>query len=338
MAIKLPVSKIVDVHTHFFSPELFRLCERVLGTPDKNAPFVKIKPSKNHMQQLEPGDLVNRMDELGFTKAFCSFPSMPVYMGEGQEVKRPEERKQISQYLNDYFAEVHNKYPERLFFFADVPLSVDVDFSCRELHRAIKELGLPGVAIPTNINGRRPSQPEFEEFFAEAEKIGVPILIHPQNAYGKENLQKYMLTAVIGYPAETALTAAYMIFDGFLEKHPDIKIILSHLGGFIPYLYRRLNVFTEVSAVDPVLTGRVNLKKQPSEYLDRFYYDSAVGNTEALELCVKLFGIERILFGTDYPYLENAEIKTVDYINRAKLSEQERKQLFHLNAEKLFDI
>jgi len=233
--------------------------------------------------------------------------------------------------MNDYFAEVHQKYPERLLFFADVPLAVDVEFSCFELNRAINDLGLQGVAIPTNIAGKRPSEPEFEEFFAEAEKGGALIFIHPQNAYGREHLRKYMATSVLGYPAETTLTADCMILDGFMEKHPQLKIILSHLGGFIPYVHRRINVYTESTNTDPVLSGKANLSKQPSEYLGQFYYDTALGNPEALDLCIKVVGLDHILFGTDHPYVEEAEAKTTNYINRTKLTVEERDKIYSLN-------
>jgi aminocarboxymuconate-semialdehyde decarboxylase len=328
----------IDVHSHFFAPALWKLLEEVLGPPDGASVFSKIKESKDQMQRLDPEKRLELMGQFGIEKSVLSFPSMPVYMGASEEVKQAEKRKKIAQYMNDYFAEVHQQYPESLLFFADVPLSVDVEFSCRELHRAIEDLKLQGVALPTNIGGKRPSEPEFEEFFAEAERMGVPIFIHPQNAFGRELMRKYMLAAMIGYPAETSLTAAYMILDGFMEKHPALNIILCHLGGFIPYLYRRLNVFTEASSVDPAVSGKANLSKQPSEYLQHFYYDTALGNPQALELCLKVVGADRILFGTDHPYVEKAEAKTIDFISGTRLTPEERGKIYLQNAKKLFAL
>jgi aminocarboxymuconate-semialdehyde decarboxylase len=333
---QIPSMDKIDVHSHFFAPGLWRLLEEVLGPPDGAAVFSKIKESKNQMQRLDPEEQLELMGQFGIEKSVLSFPSMPVYMGASEEVKQPEKRKKIAQYMNDYFAEVHQQYPERLLFFADVPLSVDVEFSCSELHRAIEDLGLQGVAIPTNIADKRPSAPEFEEFFAEAEAMGAPIFVHPQNAYGREHMRKYMLAAMLGYPAETTLTAAYMILDGFVERYPNLNIILCHLGGFIPYLYRRLNVFTEASNIDPAVSGKANLSKQPSEYLEHFYYDTALGNPQAMELCLKVVGADRILFGTDHPYVEKAEAKTIDFISRTRLTVEERDKIYSLNASNLF--
>jgi predicted TIM-barrel fold metal-dependent hydrolase len=325
----------IDVHSHCFAPALWKLLEEVLGPPEGSAVFSRVKETKNRMQRLNPEERVEFMDQFGIEKSVSCFPAIPGYMGASEEVKQSEKRKKIAQYMNDYFAEVHQKYPKRLLFFADVPLAVDVEFSCRELHRAIEDLGLEGVAIQTNIAGKRLSEPDFEEFFAEAEKIGAIVFVHPQSAYGREHMRKYMTAAMLGYPADTTLTAAYMILDGFMERHPKLKIILNHLGGFIPYLHRRLNVFTEDTTVDPVLSGRANLSKQPSEYLGQFYYDTALGNSEALELCLKVAGVDHILFGTDHPYVEKGEVKTIDFINRTRLTGEERDKIYSLNARRL---
>lgn len=328
----------IDVHSHFFPPALWKGLENMLGLPDGAAVFSKVKETKYHMQRLDVEERLELMDQFGIEKSVLSFPSVPVYMGAKEEVERPQQRKEIARFLNDFFAEAHQKSPQRALFFADVPLSVDVEFSCQELHRAIEELKLQGVALPTNIGGKRPSEPEFEEFFAEVERMGVPIFIHPQNAFGREQMRKYMLHAMIGYPAETSLTAAYLILDGFMEKHPALNIILCHLGGFIPYLYRRLNVFTEASSIDPAASGKANLSKQPSEYLGHFYYDTALGNPQALGLCLTVVGADRILFGTDHPYVEKAEAKTIDFISGTRLTSEERGKIYSQNARKLFAL
>ena len=334
---EISITNKIDVHSHFFAPALWKKLEEVVGAPHPASTFSKVKESGHHMQRFDEGQRLELMDQFGLEKSVFSFPSMPVYMGASEEVKKAGKRKQMTQELNDYFAKVRHKNPQRLLFFADVPLSVDVAFSCRELHRAIEDLGLQGVAIPTNIAGKRPSEPEFEEFFIEADKMGVPIFVHPQNAYGRDQMEKFMLTPMIGYPAETSLTAAHMILDGFMEKHRNLKIILCHLGGFIPYIHRRLNTFTEASNVDPELSGKANLNKQPSKYLEHFYYDTAVGNPEALELCLKVIGPDQILFGTDHPYVEKAEATSIDFISRTRLTVEQRDKIYHLNARKLFE-
>jgi predicted TIM-barrel fold metal-dependent hydrolase len=338
--VQEPRKNKVDVHSHFFAPAIWKGLERILGMPEKAPAFSRIKETKDHMQRFDVEQRMELMSQFGIEKSVFSFVNVPGYMGVKGEVERPEQRKEAARFLNDYFAEAHQRYPQRALFFADVPLVTDVDFSCRELHRAVEELGLQGVAIPSNIGGKFPSDPEFDDFFTEAERLGAPIFIHPQNPYGRERWQtaKYMALQVIGYPADASLTTAYMILDGFMERHQNIKIILTHLGGFVPYLYRRLNVFAEATDTDPLLSGKANLTKAPSKYLRHFYYDTAIGNPEALELCLRIVGADRILFGTDHPYIQKGEAKTIDYISRAKLTADERDKIYSENAKKLFGL
>lgn len=328
----------IDVHAHFHPPDMFKGLERILGTLEgSGVPLLK-RQGEGVMQHFTAEERLQWMDRFGIEKSILSFPTVSMYLGDEKEVERPKDRKEVCRFLNDLFAETHAKYAERLLFFADVPLAVDVEFTCRELHRAIDELGLQGVAIQSNLGGRLPSEPEFEEFFAEAEKMGVPIFMHPHAPYGREKMMKYWVFAIVGFTADVCLAATYMILDGFMERHPNIKIILPHLGGTIPYLSRRLTVFTEAGGTDPAVMGRSNPGKDPPEYLKHFYYDTALGHSAALELCLKVIGTDRIIFGTDHPYVHNAEARTIDYISRTRLTVKERDKIYSENAKDLLGL
>ncbi len=328
----------VDVHAHFHSPELFSGIERILGGLEgSGAPMLK-RRRDTVMQQFTADERIRWMDRFGIDKSVLSFPTVSIFAGDEKEVDRPAERKQVSSFLNDLFAETHAKHADRLLFFADVPLSIDIAFSCRELHRAIDELGLHGVAIQSNIGGRLPSEPEFEEFFAEAEKMGVPIFMHPHAPYGREKMTKYWVHAIVGFTADVCLAATYMILDGFMERHPNIKIILPHLGGTLPYLARRLTTFTEAAEADPPVPLSAELSKEPPEYLKDFYYDTALGHPAALELCLKVIGSDRIIFGADHPYVDSCEARTIDYISRTRLTVEERDSIYSGNARALFGL
>ena len=326
----------IDVHAHFHSPELIKGLERIAGTLEGSGVALLRRKGETVMQQFTAEERVRWMDRFGIERSVLSFPSVSLYLGDEREVERPVERKEVCRFLNDLFAETHAKQPKRLHFFADVPLAVDVEFSCKELHRAVDDLGLQGIAIQSNLGGRLPSEPQFEEFFAEAAKMGVPIFMHPHAPYGREKMMKYWVFAIVGFTADVCLAATYMILDGFMERHPKIKIILPHLGGTLPYLSRRLTVFTEAGGADPVLTGRANLSKEPPEYLKHFYYDTALGHSAALELCAKVVGTDRIIFGTDHPYVDSCEARTIDYISRTSLTVVERDRIYSENARALF--
>jgi predicted TIM-barrel fold metal-dependent hydrolase len=241
--------------------------------------------------------------------------------------------------VNNYFSQLNQKYPERAFFMANVALSVAttpdrVEFCINELRRAIEELGLHSVCIPTNIAGRPLSDPMLEPFFKEVERLDIPLYIHPESPYCIEKLMNYGLFGRIGFPNDQALMIGNLIYSqnpdsglNFIDHHPKLKIILTHLGGGLPYFFARLDLL-------PMFP---HLKKLPSEYLKDFYFDTAIGNSLALEFLIKFLGsADRIMFGTDHPYVDSAEINTIDFIEDTCLTKKERKKIYFKNAESLF--
>ncbi len=319
---------IVDVHAHLHAPDIFDAIESITGEKAGFGWLLLSNQTDTYMQTFNIEERLTWMDQFGIKKAVFNFPSAYLYMRDEQTQK--EERKAISKFINNYFAGLHQQYPERAFFMANVALSIgDVAFSKEELRRAIEDLGLHGVCIPTNIGGKALSDPEFEPFFAEVERLGVPIVTHPESPYCIEKLMDYGLFGRVGFPNDEALMVANMIYSGFLDNHPNLKIILTHLGGSLPYFYSRLDLLPEFP----------NLQKRPSEYLKDFYYDTAIGNPEALEFLMKFLGsADRIFFGTDHPYVDSAESNTIAYMNDTSLSENERKKICFKNAESLFGI
>ena len=332
--------KKIDVHAHFHPVEFFNELEKRVGRSEKHLGW-KMLPMKKDtfMQTFSIEERLEWMSKFGIDKSVFSFPTMNIYMDEIAEQKK---RNDASKFINDFFANTHQKHPDRAMFLADVPLGTDPEFSIKELTRAIAELHLQGVAIQTNNAGRLPHERVFDDFFSEAERLDVPVFIHPgyapwfDKAYSK--FQAYMFEPVVGFPADATIAIAYMIVDGFFERHKKSKIILTHLGSAAPYIYERINVLLRNPYMPPKVTGKSNLTKHPREYLKMFYYDTAIGNPEALRFCTSLVGEDRILFGTDHPYIESAERFTIDYINETKLTSREREKLYFKNASALFKI
>jgi len=184
------------------------------------------------MQQFTAEERVRWMDRFGIERSVLSFPSVSLYLGDEREVERPVERKEVCRFLNDLFAETHAKQPKRLHFFADVPLAVDVEFSCKELHRAVDDLGLQGIAIQSNLGGRLPSEPQFEEFFAEAAKMGVPIFMHPHAPYGREKMMKYWVFAIVGFIVANVLgnVVAAVSNPAEADKNDERDREIDHIG------------------------------------------------------------------------------------------------------------
>jgi predicted TIM-barrel fold metal-dependent hydrolase len=327
--------KKIDVHGHFHSPEIFDAIENITGQKAGPGWALLQMQTETYMQTFTIEERLDWMSQFGIEKSIFSFPS--VYLFMANEQAQSNERKEIAQFVNNLFHDLHQKYPERAFFMADVALTAgDVEWSISELQRAVKTLGLHGVWVPTNINGNALSDPEYEPFFTEAEMLGVPVFIHPESPYCIEKMVQGFLFAIVGFPADEALMVANLIYPhppespiGFMDQHPDLKLILTHLGGSIPYIHARLRL-TPLAALLP---------KPASEYLKDFYYDTAIGNPEALEFLIKFLGsADKIMFGTDHPYVPSAEESTIEYIKHTPLSKKESKKIYFKNAESLFGI
>jgi aminocarboxymuconate-semialdehyde decarboxylase len=247
-----------------------------------------------------PDERVELMDEWGLQTAVLSVPS-PESFVDPEYLMRPEVLGQWCEIVNDHLAAAHEAHPDRLFGFASVPL-IDADRSVAELDRAIDDLGLQGVVLDTNVFGRSLIDEEFRPFFEAADKRSTPLFLHPTNPPGKEDrLTRFYTESMIGFPMDTTLAATEMIFSGFLEEYDDLEIILSHLGGALPYLRRRLEFL--YSPNDPEFSRNIitEIPKEPPEYLEEFWYDTAMTYPRAIELARDIIG-DRLIFGSDYPF------------------------------------
>ena len=330
----------IDVHAHFHPEEFFKEIEKRLGKSEHALGWNLLTMKRDtFMQTYSIEERLDWMSKFGIDKSVFSFPTISMFM---DEIAAPKKRNEMSQFINDFFAKTHQKYPNRTLFFADVPLGTDPDFSIKELIRAITQLGLHGVAIQTNNAGKLPHDRNFDDFFSEADSLDVPVFMHPSKSPWFENaysgLKKYMFEPVVGFPLDATITVAYMIIDGFFERHKNSKIILTHLGSTLPYMYERLNMWIRNPYLPPTISGRANLTKTPLEYLKKFYYDTAIGNPEALQLCESILDENKILFGTDHPFIESSERVTIEYINKTEITKRQVEKIYFNNAKTLFKL
>jgi predicted TIM-barrel fold metal-dependent hydrolase len=330
----------IDVHAHFHPPELFEEIERCLGKSEQMLGWRVLAMKRDtFMQTYSIEERLDWMNKFGIDKSVFSFPNINLFM---DEIAAHRKRNEMSQFINDFFARTRQKYPTRALFLADVPLGTDPDFSVKELNRAMTQLGLNGVAIQTNNAGKLPHEQIFDDFFSETERLDVPVLLHPGKSpwfdFAYTGLKKYMFESIVGFPADTTITIAYMIIDGFFERHKKSKIILTHLGSTIPYIYGRIGQWVTNPYVPEKVSGKANLTKTILEYLKMFYYDTANGNPEALQLCENILDENKILFGTDHPYIEGCERMTIDYLNRTKITKRQLGKIYSKNATALFKL
>ena len=193
-----------------------------------------------------------------------------------------EETLEFARWLNDAFAAAVKQYPQRFVALASVPMQ-DSAKAALELERAITKLGLRGVEIASNINGRYFDDPGFDPFWEAAQALDALIFVHPHQVAGADRMKNFNLANLIGNPTDTSLAFAKLIFGGVLERFPKLKFLLAHAGGFLPYPWGRLDRGYRIQA-----SGDNKISKAPGAYVKRFYFDTLTHSQMALEYLVAI--------------------------------------------------
>jgi aminocarboxymuconate-semialdehyde decarboxylase len=291
--------KIIDFHNHYYPPEYVRALEdpasksavRVTYDRDGN-PCVHYPGDYNI---LVPGhrDIAYRqrvLDEHGVTTQVVTFTT------PGVHVETPETSIAWARMINDAFARVVRERNGRFTALATLPLN-DPAASVVELERAMTSLRLPGAMVFSNVGHVALADPRYEPLWQKANELKAVIYIHPTDPAGVEAMLDYWLMPLVGFLFDTTLAASKLVFSGVVDRYPDIRWVLTHMGGAIPYLAERLDrgyrAFEEC---------RQHISHPPSEYLRHFYFDTVNFTTAALRLVLDFAGENRVLAGSDYPH------------------------------------
>ncbi len=234
---------------------------------------------------------------------------------------------------NDYVAQLVKERPDRFAGLATLPLQ-DVRASVTELERSITELGLKGAMIGDQVNGRTFDDPVFHPLWQAAEQLGAVFLIHQGGqTVVSQRLSRYHLPNTIGNLADRAVTFAAFVFGGVMDKFPDLRICLSHGGGYTCYGIGRMDRGWQVRA-----EARVNIQKPPSRYLSQFYYDCLTHSEDALRYLIDSVGADRVLFGTDWPYDMCLDWPVSWVLRMDSLTQEEKDMILWKNVEKLLGV
>jgi aminocarboxymuconate-semialdehyde decarboxylase len=201
------------------------------------------------------------------------------------------------------------------------------DRALDELHRAIGPLKLSGVILLSNIRGRALTDPRYRPFFEEANRMKVCIFLHPMLPANAESFREYVLGPLVGFPFDTTLAVARMCFDGMLRDLPDIRWIVGHLGGAIPYLMERLD-----NGWRDFAECRAKIDQLPSVYLKRLYYDTVTFSPYTLGMVRDLVGTDHMVMGSDYPHLLGSIDRAVSSIEGLHIPESEKQRIFSATA------
>jgi aminocarboxymuconate-semialdehyde decarboxylase len=324
----------VDIHAHMLVPEILSDHGPENWRPEvvphssggylvRNRSFVNGPAFKKivEAEQIEQAAL-----DCGLDLAVLSTPPYAFYYelpsGEG-------ERSSIIQ--NDGLARAVKDHPKHLAGLGTLPMQ-DVALAVKELERVMTVLKLSGVELGSNVNGEDMGSEKYRSFWEAAESLGAVVFIHPAffQQLGNDRMNGYYLKNLLGNPMETTLFAAHMIFSGMLEDYPQLKIVLAHAGGVLPYLRGRLEHGYAVRD-EP----RKVIPRPPSAYLGMFYYDTITHYIPTLQYLVDLVGAEHVLLGSDYPFDMGYDnpIQVVEQLTG--VSPEERRKIMGGNALRL---
>jgi aminocarboxymuconate-semialdehyde decarboxylase len=313
-----------DLHTHFYTEEFFKTIrdlpsEFSFGTSSsgqtiityRGARFFGVTPAMTDVSKR-----IEDMDRVGIDVEVVSLSTPNVFFTDA------EHQPAVARMMNDSYAELIARHPKRFKGFASIPMDAP-DAAFEELHRAIDTLKLNGVVLLSNIGGRPLTSPEYRPFFEEANRMKLCIFLHPMIPAQSEAFREYVLGPIIGFPFDTSLAVARMCYDGMFEELPDIRWIIGHLGGAIPYLMERMdNGFRDFAEC------RVKIDKLPSVYLKRLYYDTVSFSPYTLKMVRDMVGAEHMVMGSDYPHLLGSIDRAVTSIESLDITDGDKSAIF----------
>lgn len=294
------MSTVIDVHTHCLTEAWFKLLQ------DHGGPRYTVRQVSGGMRAIHldgapfmtpvPAmfdyDLrLRTMDEVGVDVGIVSLTCPNCFWG-GADVSL-----QVARLMNDDMAAARTAHPDRIRWLASLPWQYS-DRALDELERAIAA-GASGVMVLANVDGRSLTDPAFAPIWQAIDARSLPVLVHPTAPPGvaEMDMARFQLTASLGFTFDTSLAVARMIYDGFFDRYRGLKIIAAHGGGALPYLISRMD---QCYANIPACREKISVP--PSEYLPRIYADAVVFSPDVLGLCVKTFGGDNVLYGSDYPH------------------------------------
>jgi aminocarboxymuconate-semialdehyde decarboxylase len=327
--------RVVDFHNHFYPPEYVELLRspgsqsRVKVTHDgEGNPCVHYPGDYNI---LVPGhrDIEYRqrvLDEHRVDTQLLTFTT------PGVHVEAPQLAVDLARMVNDAFAKIVRERRGRFAALATLPLN-DPAAAPLELERAMKQLGMRGAMVFSNVNHVPLADAVFAPLWQKADELGAVIYIHPTDPAGVDAMLEYWLMPLVGFLFDTTLAAARLVFSGVVERHPRIRWVLTHMGGAIPYLAERLDRGWRAFA-----DCRTHIGRPPSEYLKTFYYDTVNFNPAAMRLALDFAGPDRLLAGSDYPHQIGSLPLMLETIEKLELSNDVREKILGSNAAALLGL
>jgi aminocarboxymuconate-semialdehyde decarboxylase len=323
---------IIDVHNHFYPPAFLDAlrsgASQLKVVDDQDGNPVLYSPGDTNV--AVPGHRMIEYREKVIVQERVDRQVLSLTC-PGTLLETPERSAELSRLVNDHFAEIAATRGNHFSALATLPLN-DPVAAVAEFDY-VMSIGFKGCMLFGNVNGTPLADKRFWPLYERANAARAVMYIHPTFPLGVEAMQEYWLMPLVGFLFDTTLAAAHLVFAGVPERFPNIKWVLGHLGGTIPYLAERLD-----RGYEAFRECRVNISIPPSEYLKQFYYDTVNFDTNAIRLAIEFAGVDQILAGSDYPHQIGSLYKMKATIQKLDLRDSDRGKILGGNAARLFGL
>jgi 6-methylsalicylate decarboxylase len=311
----------IDVHAHHFPEEYLQCLER-MGS--KTTTGARTAPGTDATFD----ERISLMDEAGIDLQVLSpAHQLPYFADRGDAAS-------AARLGNDIFVDVCRKYAGRFSAFANVPLP-HVDTAIDELGRCLDTLGMVGVTLGCSVAGRQLDDLEFTPFWAELDRRKAVLFLHPVGI-GCPGADAYALTWLVGAPFEDTIAALRLVLSGLTGRFPNVKIIVPHLGGTLPFLMQRLD---NLADMERARGTKLAATEAPSTMVRQLWFDTVNSYPPALRCAAEAFGADRLMLGTDWPFLVGPRFKRcVTYIEESGLPRADVDAILDTNAQRLLAI
>ena len=330
--------RYIDAYNHFFPKRYYdALLETPAGAKDLGKRVRGIPALSNLDERLRVVDM---------------FPDYTQLLSLVERLWGPDKSPEMARIGNDGLGEIVAKHKDKFVgYSALLPMNAP-EAAVKEAERVLRPGGANAIQMATNANGLPLDEPQFWPIFEAIAKSGKPILLHPSRTrempeYPTEKHSKYEINSVLGWPFETGVTLARLVFSGIMDRYPDLKVIAHHLVGVIPFLEGRVghswDQLGSRTSDEDYASLLKKLKKRPYDYFKEFYGDTAVEGARAATVCgLDFFGADHVLFASDCPFdIEKGPgyiRSTIAVIESLGLAPADQAKICHGNAERLFGL
>ena len=326
---------VIDVHSHLKVPEAAALAmehfspeldPRSLYSTDQTNALNRAYHDCVHDRFTEPAARIEDMEIMGVdVQAIALAPPHYFYWLDRATAT------QITSMQNDAIAEIVASHPQRFWGVGTLPMAHPAE-AVKEAERLRNELDLRAIEIGTDVVGVDLDDPKFDPVWEALAELRIVVILHPAGFTEGRRLSDYYLVNVIGLPLSSTLAVTRLILGGVFERHPGLRMLVVHGGGYLPFYSARTD-----HAFRHRPEMRQHIDRLPSEYLSNLWFDSTVFSPALLGLLVEQYGSDRVLLGTDYPF-DMGQGNPVDFIAAAGLTDDQRAQVLGRNAEELFGL